>query len=1519
MDTGEYETNALVINNISSVAFAFYEPAASSPSLFSPTVADLEDVLRKEGYLTYVDATRKGFWCFRVLLKGKADGTLPEPSGFPRALENTGCNLQVVEEGCFEPSSLVKTRPHGPNSANTPSSSSSAGSAALDPTLRSAQSATAPFLPSQPPEPESKAVTSLDGKQSSTTSVKDAYDCLILAVLSGICANLCARTGAIPLNSRILLLSTASQNESGGIPAVLASLRVYLTTSGSLVMSMNHSFAESLVALPESSNALLPPLGVTVLAAPLGVFATCHSSLIPESVTEASLGQSPDTQVLKPRTETHDGQWKGMCSRLLLSRHIQSSQNRAQRWIALQRVRRRLLEPNPDGKRTPMVGAASSMSWPAELCFCKLLSTLSIKGETEEPQRSKSELSYDPLNVARAWFLGSGERDELLAAKKRERETASTQARSSTEGHAQNSSGLSPLALRHNNPSGPPPSGMYPTPPDGIQSIVGVTPSMDGTLSSPGNNAAGAATVMMDIDTIAHAQADKTGETGEGPEPKRERISSSFDSENLFGELGPDMFGDNDITEADFSFFDEQPGGIDLGSLDIPDISNTDANLGLESTRTIRDPPEIKPGPTDVRLPDIPPPPVFAKPELRHARSSLGEEARRQTVQSTAQSEPPSLKRPPSPFNPDTVYKRIRASLDNYSAVQQNSRLYAPRQSSIFEKVDFGPGLSMVNSKYEGSGRFDYSADQEKLSKSADLGAPSTADYLKRHGKNKKGLKDLPTPYGDLYARVNGNASSVSNRPSPQNLESLSDADEGSLVSDQDDSSYDSDGAISPVKSVTFRRLRIDDDGESLATSFREVEAADVSSAHMSLEFPRDMKSEADVPLAKYFADPEPPWIQYSLADDQLIMAAQLLMDQFSTSTLPLNTTAHNPLASNADRRRHLLNIARNSMHELRSALPSCLKPAVEIQFKPFTEVQDVPLLGQPTRLQPRPPGTEQLRPNSLFQIPLPRLEMRRYDSRLSVLPSSVAFWESLGLSPSQGSKDVHAVCVFPDQAGLADDMLSFTDRMRSTYESLKLGSFNRLPTTSAAENGLFAFDVERDVVSFGKPTSFMGPSLHTCASKICKALSSAAVGQTNFVIFFVYSSDAAGSAVECCAVFNEIFEGYRKNVSNKKLRPVSELALQLIPQEFVSSSTSIAMPSPTDYAKLALEMYDRCAQFGGAMPSPAIVLEQPPPRMIDFKLTTTPSVSVLHENMCLHIAYAQSIDERWVSAAWTDSRGSQQMTASYCLGRKGKSLATPLTDVVTEIWATTRDLISAWKVHWRVMIAKCGVMEPNEVEHWTSLAQAETRAMINLTLVTVDTDPSLQLLPPPTKLPASAPAVFYTTPASTPQPSSSSAIVSPEQSGNNPPTPLLATSTPSAGGNNPASENAAANDDTADASLVDATDQTWGAVLAHRLNISATLTDLRPALASGYLAKRVGSASAATTKDAPALLEVNLIHADGSPPRAYEMLLREVLAQYRGLGTLARARGVTDRETDVRPWHVAAAEKGVRALYLLM
>jgi mediator of RNA polymerase II transcription subunit 13 len=491
----------------------------------------------------------------------------------------------------------------------------------------------------------------------------------------------------------------------------------------------------------------------------------------------------------------------------------------------------------------------------------------------------------------------------------------------------------------------------------------------------------------------------------------------------------------------------------------------------------------------------------------------------------------------------------------------------------------------------------------------------------------------------------------------------------------------------------------------------------------------------------------------------------------------------------------------------------------------------------------------------------------------------------------------------------MQDNVVCFLDRIRSIYESLKMGTFDRLLYGAEIPSGLFPYNVDKAPASpFSATSPQPSSALSAAMTKLANDLARFIVTEKNHVVYFVYTPENPGSIVEAIAAFQDLFEKYKKAVADRKKIISNELVLQLIPLDHVASETSLAILSPSEYIQLCIETYDRCTVFGGPMPAPAIVLEPALPRMIEFKPTASPSANVLHENSCIHIAYAWSVDERWITAAWTDNCGTKQMTASYCLGRRGKPLSNPLEDVTREIWDTTHDLISMWKVHWRVIITKCGPMEQSEIDNWMALAQGENKASISLTLMTVDTNPSLQLIPPAAKLPVTMSSAFYTTPVSTPQPMTT---VSPEQSGN-PPTPMGAGNPMNA--TTPGGENSATEPE-ADTTLIDVTDTTWGAVVSHRLNNSSSLTELNPAIQSGYLIKRSG----VKPEDPPVAMEVNVIHSEGNNPRAYEAVLREMLMYFRGLGTLARLRGMVDRETDVRPWHVAAAEKGVRALYQLL
>jgi mediator of RNA polymerase II transcription subunit 13 len=214
--------------------------------------------------------------------------------------------------------------------------------------------------------------------------------------------------------------------------------------------------------------------------------------------------------------------------------------------------------------------------------------------------------------------------------------------------------------------------------------------------------------------------------------------------------------------------------------------------------------------------------------------------------------------------------------------------------------------------------------------------------------------------------------------------------------------------------------------------------------------------------------------------------------------------------------------------------------------------------------------------------------------------------------------------------------------------------------------------------------------------------------------------------------------------------------------------------------------------------------------------------------------------------------------------------------------------------------------MDSSEVDVWTRLAATMCDSNLSLTLLAADTEPTLSLLPAPiTLIPNTAPVQPVLTPASTPQPTQTT-FTSQDNA-----------STPTKEPNNPSTPGETTGEPEKDAYLVDCTDQTWGAVLAHRLSNSNTTLEANLALISGYLIKRGGT----SPEDPPILLEVNIIHSDivGNPRTYYESLLREILGYYRGLGTLARVRGIVDPVVDCRPWHIAAVEKAIKALYLLL
>lgn len=193
---------------------------------------------------------------------------------------------------------------------------------------------------------------------------------------------------------------------------------------------------------------------------------------------------------------------------------------------------------------------------------------------------------------------------------------------------------------------------------------------------------------------------------------------------------------------------------------------------------------------------------------------------------------------------------------------------------------------------------------------------------------------------------------------------------------------------------------------------------------------------------------------------------------------------------------------------------------------------------------------------------------------------------------------------------------------------------------------------------------------------------------------------------IDICTAFLCLFRKYVLYVDKHAVRP-NEVALQIIPLDFIASSTSLVMPSQREYLNLAFEVYSRCPpkhSFSDLLGcAPPFTLAKSTPKFVPFKLASDPG-SPLTERNFLHVAYSQSLDRRWVTAAWTDNIGREQVTLTYCLREKGSDISRPLSEIRADIWNVTLYIIGKSQSYWRVLLVKDEPVELEEAEGMTVL-----------------------------------------------------------------------------------------------------------------------------------------------------------------------------------------------------------------------
>ena len=366
---------------------------------------------------------------------------------------------------------------------------------------------------------------------------------------------------------------------------------------------------------------------------------------------------------------------------------------------------------------------------------------------------------------------------------------------------------------------------------------------------------------------------------------------------------------------------------------------------------------------------------------------------------SDAAAKPPAR----APFDKEAVFQRLfhEPQLQKHPAV--------PRRSSAFNAVDFERSLTSVNEKYGSNGRFRFSDKEKKLQRVGSPSLPQT-EYLSRRRKLTHNERDFSSLAKLLQQEEPGFIELPAD--DEQSMLYLMDIDHASVTSEQDDTSHTTDDLSLALKPSIKRKWAMDiGDRDDMTSSFDALVVDYPQSAGTPLsisgsQIPLLEGDPADWSLTTYFNSPEPDVQSTVLTDLEYIATAQILGDQAVSGTIkvPGSGCGGSDLHS-ADLR---ITATRTLVHSLGRATKTCFGDMTNCTLRSFLDIQGIPVLNPGLRLPPRPNTNhkgavvDHLRASNPFPITSPQLEVRRADSKLSVLPSAVSFWEKLESKPIQ-------------------------------------------------------------------------------------------------------------------------------------------------------------------------------------------------------------------------------------------------------------------------------------------------------------------------------------------------------------------------------------------------------------------------------------------------------------------------------------------------------------------------------------
>lgn len=895
------------------------------------------------------------------------------------------------------------------------------------------------------------------------------YASFISAVTGALSLQLIRCNNAIPLGSRTLFTVVAEDyydnpridnDDPAAVPS-LTTLQIQLTSVGKLTVSLQTISQPGIVRLcgPYDTSVEVHNAhpGCDLWLSPSGSIArlvAIHSDS--QNSSSPSIPYVGGHTMANPPSTSNLNQWKALVIEWLGNYGLPVVSSEEEPWVEVEvwepfysRLAGETWRQNEEGAS---VLPLKRILWPARYCFTRR-KPISLDPFLEIDDTFP--VVDEPLGFAEKWFgMGRLEHEET-DSKPASRPEPETKDQGTPLSRTDLPEGIESLSRAAEYPDLQASSLVYPTPPDGAFPVGPNAPAASDAAAEDLDSRHLANSTLAKVKTKENASARERSDhdlrMSFGPSPGLIVGSGLYDTnddDDLFGEMNQRDFGSKGITDADFSFFDDPEfnhlsgdvNEMDVGAQETPEIAieadepkpqplplEQPLSGNLPRQRDITEQVDTTLAHPQEKISNVPPADVPSSASV-HISSPINED--NQTIS--------------PPLSPIEVKKTLfpGPSEDSQSSVKKG------HLQGHYNPVAFKQNILDWDQKYGAEGKFrvtgavvnNNTAPTSTTGDIPKIGLPRRNARAKNHHGTARNIDKPRSPASDLDQPI----------PSDSDFDSTSDTSDES-----DENLSNSDASVATFLTRKRKRAR-SRSGSSVnlpqEKPLARSEQSIATSRTDDLVFLGNFLSTfSDWSMTGYFSATQKQLSPVLIGKDVQVQVAQLLVDQVTQSCLDHKVDG-------------ILGVSdfESKAYSLRTFLEDTafMGEIERLDLNGFVSLQENSGLSPPSTAAMSRQSSQRKEngKSSISKLAAPHLRVRRGKDYLEVLPPAVSFWETFGLEPAYGSKDISAYCIHPQTATEAAN--DFLERLGLLYSSCNLGQHTRASKSTGFDRGMCSWNI---------------------------------------------------------------------------------------------------------------------------------------------------------------------------------------------------------------------------------------------------------------------------------------------------------------------------------------------------------------------------------------------------------------------------------------------------------------------------